>query len=116
MARGSNPSAKGLGAALGFQLGKGSKGRANPFKSRIQRSHEVSVAFHVYQAHTKRWSDQKKGLCGTPDWGSIFGEVAQSQKLSVGTVKRFWYRHAFKVIPPHLIDKAASQNIDDILR
>jgi hypothetical protein len=90
---------------------------ANPFHAITQPSHELMVAHEVYlyQGDHRHYS-----------WSAIFKDVAAEHSrtcddgckkpMTVATVKRYWYRHALSVIPPHIIKRALSQKLDDILR
>lgn len=114
-----------LASALEFRNGR--TGAANPFTKITEDSHELMIAFEVYDSHTRNWWNQREGLLreGTKDWGTVFKEVAAAhpssctagcRQISVATVKRCWYQHALKVIPPHLVKQAQSNKLDDILR
>lgn len=101
-----------IAAALGFSY----RGRQNPFSAPTQKARDIVIAFDVYSAHTKNWSNQRKGLEGTQKWDAIFASVATSHGISVPTVKRCWYTHARHVIPRHLLNSSAtSKKVADFL-
>jgi len=98
--------------ALGFQT----TGRRNPFRELTTPGHEFLIAMQVYQCQTRNrhWS-----------WKAVFADVAEShhrpcdqckKKISSAKVKQYWYKRALQAIPPHLIDRAKSKKLDDILR
>lgn len=100
-------------------------GKFNPFGTPRQLAHEIGIAVEVYQMHTRMLGEQRVGKvgAGTPDWTTVFKQVADEhgcdlcrRKIGAGTVKRYWYRHALTVIPPHLVARSQSQKLDDILR
>ena len=115
------PIAPAVAAALGFS----GRGRTNPFKAIEQATHELQIAFDVYQCHTRNRANHQRGLEPTHDWTTVFQDAARSHKQrcewcrrtpSVKTVERYWRMHALDVIPPRLIARAKSHKIDDILR
>lgn len=123
-----------LSRLLGFTTqaaGKKKTGAVNYFVMAQQEAHELMIAMTVYQCHTRQWHKQRKGVVGegTPDWGHVFEDAAaehskmrchqcagRRRPLSRSTVERVWRKHALTVIPPHLIDRAGSRKVDDILK
>jgi hypothetical protein len=115
LSRSSVPSRDAIDRAVARAVGLKGKGRFNPFREIGRVPHELLVAFEVYTY----WAAHRYY-----SWDAIFTDVAAAhhvacedckRPLSVGTVKRYWYRRALSVIPPVLIARANSQKLDDIL-
>jgi hypothetical protein len=101
------------------------RGRTNPFDAIPADVHELLIAFHVYECHTRNRHAHREGREGTADWTIIFQEAAREhlrqcdrcrRAPSTKTIERYWRKHALSVIPPHLVARARSRKIDDILR
>lgn len=104
----------------------------NPFTAVTEEAHEFLIAFDVYKCQSDnhwnhQWGNMKNGpIEPTYDWNTIFHTVADrhhrkceygcKKKISSATVKRCWYKHALRVIPPHLIARSKSKKLADILR
>ena len=103
-----------VAGALGFNR----RGRSNPFDAIKQHGHEVMMAYHVYQTYKRNRKNY------THAWATVFRDAADWHhqrcvlarcRSSAKTMERYWYKHALTVIPPHLIDRAPSRTIDQIL-
>jgi hypothetical protein len=115
LSRGNVPGKNAIDPAVARAVGLTGKGRFNPFREPTRPAHEMVVAFEVYTYFNKHQSYS---------WDAVFADVAashpatcdQCRRISPATVKRYWYRQARTVIPPHLVARARSQKLDDILR
>lgn len=113
--------ARAVATALRFS---GRRGAVNPFTAIKRASHELMVAYAVYEQHTANWWNQRSGREGTHDWDAVFRDAAKAhyatcdmckRQISKATVRRYWYKHALSVIPPHLVNRSQSKKIGDIL-
>jgi hypothetical protein len=115
------PRAGGLDRAVARAVGFKGGPRFNPFRRMADLEHEVGVAQDVYRYFNANQYYMGQGM----NWAAVFADVAAAHpancdqcriRISAGTVKRYWYKHALTVIPRRLVDRAKSHKLDDILR
>jgi hypothetical protein len=116
LSRGSIPPKNAIDRAIAKAVRLKGKGRFNPFRELGRPGHEIFIALSVYEY---------QGMHRHYSWEAIFTDVAAlhrsvctdcTRPISSATVKRYWHKHALTVIPPHLVARATSQKLDDILR